>query len=456
MKRSNFVDFDLFIGQTFYMKQDTISEVLLQMQNEIQALIQNQSWVGRQVASEFQELLPSKFIKVVMGVRRSGKSTLAVQGLKEEEFLYLNFDDEVLSQITAEQLQLTFETALSLNTKAKYIVLDEIQNILRWEFFVNKLQRRGYNLIVTGSNSRLLSSELATHLTGRQVNIELFPFSFKEFLEFKKQRAGKNLISSGQIDVIQIQKMDTSTRAILKNYFDEYFQKGGFPELLDIDVNSSLRRNYLKELYDKIITRDIVQRRKIKNIRAIKEIAYLILSQYSAQFTYQNIKKAIELKSVSTVKNYIEYLQESYLGFVLEPYSHKVKERISLPKKFYAIDVGLLNVLLGSAGSDLGRKLENIVFLELRRQRLELYYIKEPQYEVDFAIREGRKIIKLIQVCWSLEDHKTKDRELKSLVQAAVKYNVKELEIITFDTEGTESIDGYQIKVRPIWKWLLA
>ncbi len=427
------------------MKKDTISEVLQQMQNDIQIQVQNQTWVERQVDAEFQELLNSKFIKVVMGVRRSGKSTLAVNGLKGQEFIYLNFDDEVLSQITAEQLQSTFEIALSINSKAKYIVLDEIQNIVRWEFFVNKLQRRGFNLVVTGSNSRLLSSELATHLTGRQVNVELFPFSFKEFLWFKKIH----------IDVDQIQKIDTQMRSTVKKYFDEYFQKGGFPELIDVDMHSSLRRNYLKELYDKILTRDIVQRRKIKNIRAIKEIAYLILSQYSSQFTYQNIKKTIELKSISTVKNYIEYLQESYLGFVLEPYSHKVKERISLPKKFYAIDVGLLHVLLGSAGSDLGRKLENIVFLDLRRQRLELYYIKEPQYEVDFAIREGRNIIKLIQVCWSLEDFKTKTRETKSLIQAAKKFDVQDLEIITIDTEGTENIEGHQIKIQPIWKWLL-
>ena len=181
----------------------------------------------------------------------------------------------------------------------------------------------------------------------------------------------------------------------------------------------------------------------------------ILLSQYSCQFTYQSVKKTSLLTSINTVKNYIEYLQESYLGFVLEPYSHKIKERISLPKKFYTIDIALSEAILGKNTLDLGKKIENIVFIELKRRGHEIYYIKDPNYEVDFVLREGRTLTELIQVCYSIDDEKTKKREIKGIIAAAKEFKVKKLLMITMTDETTIESDGYEIQVLPIWKWLL-
>lgn len=414
------------------------------MQNEIRTQSLHQDWIHRTAIYEFNEYIESKFAKVIMGIRRSGKSTMAILGLKGKSFLYFNFDDEVLAQLNSTELQNLFEIGLSINSNAQYFIFDEIQNIDGWEFFVNKLQRRGYNIIITGSNSRLLSSELSSHLTGRQVSIEILPFSFSEFLYFKKIELNEN-----------IEKMGAQKKAIIIACFDEYFQKGGFPELLALPSESMLRKTYLRELYDRILSRDIVQRRKIRNLRSMKEIGLLMMSQFACLFSYQNVRRTTGLTGVSTVKNYIEYIQESYLGFLLEPYSHKVKERISLPKKFYAIDLGLLHAVLGIEGTDLGRKLENLIFLELRRRSQEIYFIKEPNYEVDFVIRKGRKLVKLIQVCWNLDDYATQERELSALIRAAKKYKVSDLEVVTYNFENVENIEGFVVKLTPVWKWLL-
>jgi predicted AAA+ superfamily ATPase len=212
---------------------------------------------------------------------------------------------------------------------------------------------------------------------------------------------------------------------------------------------------YIRELYDKIITRDLVQRRKIKNIKALKEIAILLISNYSAQFTYSSIRKSSSINSINTIKNYIDYLQEAYLGFVVEPFSYKIKARISLPKKFYLIDISFIDAIFGSSSPDLGKRLENIVYLQLRRFYTEIYYVKQTHYEVDFLIREGRTIRELIQVAWSLEDPKTREQELKALIRGAEDFKCSQLTLITMNHEESLQFAGYQIRIIPAWKWML-
>ncbi|MEQ1665611.1 MAG: ATP-binding protein, partial [Bdellovibrionales bacterium] len=335
------------------------------------------------------------------------------------------------------------ELGYRCNSNPKYIVFDEIQNVAGWELFINKLHRQKKNILLTGSNSRLLSSELATHLTGRQISIELFPFSYAEYLTSQKLDVQNPVITTSK------------QRLEFENQFMNYLNRGGFPEVINEEIGSRYSQLYLKELYDKIINRDLVQRRKIKNIKALKEIAVHMMSLYSSQFTYQSVKKNSTYLSINTVKNYIDYLQEAYMGFVLDPYSFKIKERISLPKKYYVIDTALVESVVGRTTIDLGKKLENIIFIELKRRGHEIYYLNEPSYEVDFIIREGKEIIELIQVCWSTHDLKTKNREIAAFAKAAKKLNCQKCTLITFNEEANVSADGLNIHIIPAWQWLL-
>lgn len=390
-----------------------------------------------------KEYLATPLIKVIMGVRRSGKSTIALQAMKGKNFLYFNFDDEVLSQITVNKLQIIVELGLELVPNPEYFVFDEIQNIEGWELFINKLHRKKKNILLTGSNSRLLSSELSTHLTGRHLSIELLPLSFKG-LHFQAQAPKSKKFRTFE-DKIK-----------LKQELLHYIDRGGFPDLQKLPIKSRVARQYLKELYDRIVHRDLIQRRKIRNFKVLRELSLVLMSQYSSRFTFQSLKRILAINSVNTVKNYVGYIQESFIGFILEPYSYKMKERISLPKKFYCIDPALAATVAGSSTNDLGKVLENIVYLELRRRFEEIYYVHHSNFEVDFLIREQRKTNELIQVCWDLSNEKTRERELNALIAANSIYKSEKLKIITFENESADWVkEGVSVQVIPAWKWLI-
>jgi predicted AAA+ superfamily ATPase len=273
------------------------------------------------------------------------------------------------------------------------------------------------------------------------LSLELLPFSFEEYI--------------GRAIEPRLKKIEETVH--LKSLFLNYLDIGGFPDLKEMPKGSRLASHYLTELYDRIVSRDLVQRRKIRNIKALKELALSLLSNYSGRFTYQSLKRLTSINSINTVKNYVDFIQESYLGFVVEPFSFKIKERISLPKKFYTIDVALAEAIVKSTRFDLGKKLENIIYLELRRRGLEIYYIYHAGYEVDFAIRSGKKLTELIQVTWDLSDPSTRKREINSLIKAAKDFKVESLTIIIH--EGEEEVitsdDGFKITVLIAWKWLL-
>jgi predicted AAA+ superfamily ATPase len=419
-----------------------IKQAIIEQQNEALDYTNSQALITREALPSLEEMLNGNLITVIMGMRRTGKSTLALQYLKNKNFLYLNFDDEVLAQTKAANLNSILEMGLSVCPDAKFLFFDEIQNIKSWELFINRLARQKYKIIITGSNSRLLSSELASHLTGRHLSLELFPFSFFEFL------VSKNI-------PLKNKNSTTKENAEYLRQFNIFFNTSGLPQVATGLQSERLVKNYLKDLFDKIVTRDIAQRRKIKNIKVLKELSLLSLSLYSSQFTYQSLKKTCGISSINTVKNYIDYLQESYLIFCLEPFSFKVKERISLPKKFYTIDLALTEAVLSSNSGDLGKKLENIIFLELKRRGHEIYYIKGSNYEVDFAIKEGRKITSLMQVSWSIDNEITKERELSSLIKGARDFKIDKLYLITESTDDLIKVDDLEIVVIPAWKWLL-
>ena len=418
------------------MDKDLIKQVLLEQKEEI-AQFENELLIDRDIYLNLKNMAEIKLIKVIMGIRRCGKSTLAHQFLKGKNYGYINFDDERLPQIKSKDLNDFLEILSEINPNMKYLLLDEIQNVFGWELFVNRLQRKNYNLIITGSNSKLLSKELSTHLVGRYFPIELFPFSFGEFMVYKGFDVKKN-------DFFIAEK-----KARIKKMFEEYLYNGGVPEV----INLPQKKIYLRELFNKIITRDIVSRHGVKYINDLKEIALYCVSNCSAKATYHKVRNIFDIKSVHTVKKYMNYLEEAYLVFQLQPFSFKVKEHIKKARKIYCIDNGLISSIVPKTTLDKGRLLENLVFLRLKSAGREIYYYSEPDYEIDFIVKEGMKIKQLIQVCYSLSNPDTKKRELKALAKAFDKLKCKDLLVITLDEEGTEKIGSKTIKIVPFYKW---
>ena len=420
------------------MNKENIKQILIEQSEEVKRLFR-QKIIPRGMVSEAKGIFASDLIKVITGIRRCGKSVLSHYLLKDSRYGYVNFDDERLISVKAEDLNDFLEVLIEIDPDLKDIFLDEVQNVEGWELFVNRLKRNGYNLIVTGSNSRLLSKELSTHLTGRHFTIELYPFSFREFLLY-------NNFSFDKKDLYI-----TKQKAKIKKMLKEYIENGGLPEVYKAEP----KKQYLRELYDRIITRDIISRYNVKYAKDLKEIALFSISNFASKISYNKIKNIFETKSVHTVKNYLHYLEEAYLLFQVNAFSHKLKEQIKLPKKIYCIDTGIINSIVPRSTLDYGKLLENLVFIELKRRGSEIYIYSKPNCEVDFVVKEGLAIRQLIQVSYSIKDEKTKRREIKALIEASRDLDCSRLTLITWDEEGEEEIESKKIYYIPAWKWLL-
>ena len=421
------------------MEKSIIKQILLDQSEEIKKIL-NTKIIEREIEDKIRKSLQNDLIKVIIGVRRCGKSVLSHCLLKDKNYGYINFDDERLIAVKAEDLNDFLETIREINPDFSYLLLDEIQNVRGWELFVNRLKRLGYNCIITGSNSNLLGKELATHLTGRHFTVELYPFSFREFLKYKNFK-----YSNSDLFI-------TEKRAQIKRFFNEYLKFGGFPEMSKIEF----KEQYLRDLYDKIISRDIISRYKIKYFKVLKEISLYLISNFGSRITYHKLKNIFDINSVHTIKNYISYLQEAYIIFELYPFSFKLKNQLKSARKVYAIDPGLINSISFQFSSNQGRVIENLVFLQLKRTCSEFYFYNEPVHgEVDFIIKEGLKIKELIQVCYNPGDLETREREIKPLIKASNRLKCKNLTVITYDTEKIEKISEKQINFIPVWKWLL-
>lgn len=420
------------------MERHLIKQILLEQKEEIAGLFQEHI-VERTCGRTAKKMIESDMVKVIMGVRRCGKSILAHQSMRPKEYGYVNFDDERLVGARKEDLNTFLEVLQEITPGLKYLLLDEAQNIDGWELFVNRLKRSRYAVTVTGSNAKLLSKDLATHLTGRHFSIELYPFSFIEFLSYKN-------VAVSEKDLYLTEK-----RALINRLLDEYLLDGGFPEIFHLEA----KQQYLRELFDKIITRDIVLRYKIKHVRTLKEVALYAISNFGSRITYNKIKNIFDIKSVHTAKNYLSYLEETYLVFQLEPFSFKFKEQIKQPRKVYCVDTGLISALVPKTTIDYGKIMENAVFLDLKRRENEVFYYSDPACEVDFLVREGTKIVELIQVCRSLKNEETRKREVGALLKASHALKCSHLRIITADQEEEQTAGGKKIKIVPLWKWLL-
>jgi predicted AAA+ superfamily ATPase len=385
--------------------------------------------------------VPLAHAVIVSGVRRCGKSTLMRQICKKyygKEVYFVDFEDERFVKFITEDFNLLYETLIELYGLRHVFFFDEIQNIENWELFVRRIHREKNKVFITGSNASLLSSELSTRLTGRHIVVELLPFSFREFLLYHQVSYNEKSFSI------------TQEKAILKRWFNEFLENGGMPEYLE-------HKNplVLQNVYENILYKDVIVRHEVKEVKAIRELTLDLLTNIGTPLSYTKMKNNLDLGSVNTVKNYIHYLENAYLIFTLPRFSFSVSQQTLLQKKVYAIDTGLAKQVAFHFSKKFGRYLENIVYLELRRKYSQIFYYKtEDDLEVDFLIREGTKIVLLIQVTESLKEPKTREREYKGLRQAMKELDVDKGLILT-DEEEPADPEFPEIEVAPIYQWLL-
>jgi len=393
--------------------------------------------------NNLRQFLPYPNILAILGIRRCGKSVFSWQIFRNETFGYINFDDERLFGVKAKDLDLVLQAFYELYGNIDFIILDEPQNVEGWELFANRL-RMNKKVIITGSNSRLLSGELASHLTGRHIDFMLMPFSFREYLKYKR-------VSLSSEDFYSTRKV-----AELKKHFEEYMKIGGMPEVY------LFGREILVRIYADIIEKDVLRRFKIRMKETFKELAKYLISNVASEFTIRKLSHIFEVKDVHTVRNWLDALENSYLFFILERYSPKLKEQLIAPKKIYCMDNGLVNAISFRANERLGKLMENLVAVELLRRKKywynssEIYYWKDyQQNEVDFVLKEGTQIKQLIQVTYASSKNDIGEREIKGLIKASNALICKDLLIITWDYEDMINIGNKIIKCMPLWKWML-
>ena len=432
------------------MDKNKLKELLIEYKQRF--LTARTDLIRREVQGNIEPFIKFKEVVIITGPRRGGKSSLMKlicddlikkDRVPPSNILYLNFEDERFIEFNAAgDFAQIYELFLQINRPngRLYFFLDEIQNVTGWERWVNRLyENENIKIFLTGSNASLLSSEISTALTGRNRNITNFPFSFGEFLKFKNYRLQEN-------DFYQTKK-----RAEIKSFFQEYLKLGGYPEIVKIN-DPTLLEQYFKD----IIYRDILPRYSIKKIKEIRELCLFLTSNLGSIHSYSRLQNLIGVKSLNTVKTYLEILEEVFLFFRINLFDYSIKRQIYNPSKIYIIDTALRNSISFKFSENIGHIYENLVFLELKRRNKEIYYWKSKKgKEVDFLIKKGLNIEEAIQVSYNLNDKKTLDREIESLLIAKDEFKIEHLSIITEDEEMEKEIEGVKIKIIPLWKWLL-
>lgn len=421
--------------------EKTILQVLTEQRDEKNSYDAT-TWVARREETLFE--LNSSLAQIVIGVRRSGKSTLCHKVLIENgiNYAYANLDDDRLANMSVEDLNTLLTCIYQIyGTDIKYLFLDEVQNVDGWHLFVNRLLRNKMRVFVTGSNAKLLSGELATHLTGRYNEIRLFPFSFSEFCHFHH---------------IDVEGITTKIVAERQRAFEQYMIDGGFPELQSLHN----KRGYVQSLIEAILIKDIQYRYQVRNIEVLRKIAHYLISNSCQTVNYGDFSSLLGVAD-KTTKKYVEYLQQAFLMQLLAKHSFKSKLRIH-NEKAYCVDVGLQNNRDNSmAAENLGWRLENIVFIELMRrcsqQFLDIYYYKPSSRakEVDFVICNQDKAVELIQVAYEINSPKAYQRETSSLIKASDELKCNRLTLISFSETRDVNINGKRINIRHALDWLL-
>lgn len=394
----------------------------------------NRHWKNIVTREEEKEInLNSPLAQVVIGVRRSGKSTLCSKVMLESglPFGYINFDDDRLGKLTVDAFDTLLRALYQLNGDFNHLFLDEVQNIDGWELFVNRMLRQGMHMLITGSNANLLSGELATHLTGRYHQIELMPFSFQEYCSCKD---------------VNTSSYTTKAIALRDKALNDYLFAGGFPELLLL--SEAEQGDYVRSLVRTIVEKDIAKRYKLRYAQTLMDVANQVLDEFSQEHSFATVQKKHNLKSPNTAKKYLQYLQNAYLVLALPRFSLKSSERRSV-HKYYAIDSAMIakrdEALMTES---LGLRLENMIAVELKRRATideQIYYFRKVrEYEVDFVRVKGTQVQELIQVTYDFTQPRTKlyNREVGNLVKASNVLHCDNLTLVMMYGEPRDIVEG--------------
>ena len=411
--------------------------IVLNQRKERDELLSRQ-YLTRRSNHDEDMLLNSHLIKLITGPRRVGKSTQALLMLRNKNFAYLNFDSQQL--LDAWDANLVMRMLDDVYPGYDYLLLDEVQNLEGWDLWVSELYRIGKNLVITGSNAKMLSSEMATVLTGKYLQVEMLPFSLEEFFDWNK---------------LELHNLKPEQDAECKVLTDDYMRNGGYPEVV---ASRQLVRSYLDTLFDSIVWKDVAKRHNVRNITDLNNLAMYLVSNFCNPLSANELSEELGFSSVNTTKKFMDYLHEPYLFYYLSRYNNKLKLMKKAPRKVYVVDNGFVAAKAFSLSENLGRLLENQVFIELIRQGYDtektmFYYRSRNDKEVDFVLRKETRVERLVQVCYDLSSPKTEKREVDSIVECAGELKCSNLTIVTKEDERTIEKDGYSINVLPISKF---
>ena len=397
------------------------------LKSEIAAVVNRQKLLLRKkkvglVRSKLQEIkLSSNYVLIITGIRRCGKSTLMhqISNSVKAKIGWFNFED---SRVFGFEITDFSKLNEVFGEKVTHYFFDEVQNVENWELFIRELHDDEKTICITGSNAAMLSKELGTKLTGRNIQIELFPFSYDEYCDFKKLK--KNADS-----------------------FAGYLTDGGFPDYLKDN-----QKEYLQQLFRDIIYRDIIVRYGIRNANVMVEIALFLISNSAKEYSLNNIRKAFGVGSTNSVANYVKWLEDAYLLFSVPRFSWSLKSVSVNLKKIYTIDTGFAQANSLSFTDDVGRLFENSIFLELRRNYKEIYYFRE-KGECDFIVKRDKEIVHILQVCAEVTPDNL-DREVNGLVEALAFFDKPEGVIVTLNQDDILHRNGRTIRLVPAYSWL--
>ena len=405
----------------------TVETILKASEEQIKKYLDlNKNSAKRFVDEKSISPLPS-FARIITGVRRCGKSTVVQMHFLKKSAFYLNFEDTSLYGFDTKDFEILNEAIekFSKENSCKYLCFDEIQSVNGWEIFVHRKLEENYLVIVTGSNASLLSWELGTRLTGRHLDYEMFPFSFQEFCVLKKLKVNTNS-------------------------FSKYLTQGGFPEAIKNESDEILQR-----LFDDILTRDIAVRHSIRDVRTLKILSLYLASNCGNLISGSKLSAQLGIKTNVTILEYLSYLEQCYLFFFVPKFNYSAKAQSVNPKKVYCIDTGMIQSVTLSSNADMGRMLENAVFIELRRRTKNIWYYSESSFECDFLYGHDSVPENAVQVCYELTSE-NREREVRGLVETCRKFpGVKPL-IVTFNQKDKISYDGMIIEAIPAVEFFTA
>ena len=412
----------------------TMKTIILNQRKERDELM-SRPYLVRRNNQDVDILLNSHLIKLITGPRRVGKSTQALLMLRDKNFAYLNFDN--YSLLDAWDADLVMRMLDDVYPGYEYILLDEVQNLDAWDLWVSELYRKGKNLVITGSNARMLSSEMATVLTGKYLQVEMLPFSLEEFFDWNK------------FDLHSVKPEQKTDSQVL---MDDYLRNGGYPEVV---ASRQLTRSYLDTLFDSIIWKDVAKRHNVRNVTDLNNLAMYLVSNFCNPVSANELTTELGFSSVNTTKKYMDYLHEPYIFYYLSRYNNKLKLMKKAPRKVYVVDNGFVASKAFSLSDNLGRLLENQVFIELIRRGYDVektmfYYRSRNDKEVDFVLRKGTSIERLVQVCYDMSSPKTEKREVDSIIECAGELKCSNIVIVTNNDKRIIEKDGYKIEVVPI------